>query len=266
MKQSGRCVSAAKQNPHRPGIAPALGLRAGGDGVVIVRQESRRKEQFHMTGTMETDRASKGSEATGNGRATDVAPAYREVRYERSRNLPTLLEHLSASLLVSTYQAGKLFVVGARNGSPTLSFHNFEKAMGIAVQRDRIVVGTRNQVWFLARAPDIGPRLQPAGQYDGCFLARRSHFTGDIHGHELAWAGDELWIVNTLFSCLCTMHEDYSFVPRWRPPFISALAPEDRCHLNGLALAAGDRGRLTPQYVTALGETDTAGGWRPEKA
>ena len=68
----------------------------------------------------------------------------------------------------------------------------------------------------------------------------------EIHGHEMAWAGEELWIVNTLFSCLCTLRPEYSFVPRWKPPFISALAAEDRCHLNGLAVADG-----RPRYVTA---------------
>jgi uncharacterized protein (TIGR03032 family) len=162
---------------------------------------------------------------------------------------------------VSTYQAGKLFAVGALQGELALSFHNFEQAMGVAVKRDRIAVGTRHQIWSLRSAPDIAPRLEPAGRYDGCFLARSSHFTGDVHAHELAWAGDELWIVNSLFSCLCTLREDYSFVPRWRPPFITALAAQDRCHLNGLALSEGQ-----PQYVTALAETDTAGGWRPHKA
>jgi uncharacterized protein (TIGR03032 family) len=187
--------------------------------------------------------------------------AYREIRYEHSRNFPRVLEHLGASLLVSTYQAGKLFVVGARQGELTLSFHNFEQAMGVAVKPDRIAVGTRSQVWFLRGAPDIAPRLEPAGRHDACFLARTSHFTGDIHGHELAWAGNELWVVNTSFSCLCMLHPDYSFVPRWRPPFISALAAEDRCHLNGLAMSQGQ-----PQYVTALGETDTPAGWRPNKA
>jgi uncharacterized protein (TIGR03032 family) len=85
--------------------------------------------------------------------------------------------------------------------------------------------------------------------------------TGDIVIHEMAWAGDELWIINTRFSCLCTLHPDYSFVPRWQPPMISALAAEDRCHLNGLALADG-----RPRYATALGETDSAGGWRANKS
>jgi uncharacterized protein (TIGR03032 family) len=131
------------------------------------------------------------------------------------------LAHLGASLLVSTYLAGKLVVVGVYQGALALSFHNFEQAMGVAVRRDRIAVGARNQVWFLRNAPDLAPRVEPVGQHDGYFLARSSHVTGDIHGHELAWAGDELWVVNTLFSCLCTLHEAYSFVPRWQPWFIT---------------------------------------------
>jgi uncharacterized protein (TIGR03032 family) len=76
----------------------------------------------------------------------------------------------------------------------------------------------------------------------------------------MAWAGDELWVVNTRFSCLCTLDPDYSFVPRWRPPFVTALAAEDRCHLNGLAVVEGE-----PKYATALGESDTGGGWRANK-
>src|SRR5947209_19878374 len=104
--------------------------------------------------------ASKLPEVSTNGHTTDPAPNYREVRYEHSRNFPAVLEHLGVSLLVSTYQAGKLFVVGARQGALALSFHNFEQAMGVAVRRDRIALGTRTQVWFLRGAPDIAPRLE----------------------------------------------------------------------------------------------------------
>jgi uncharacterized protein (TIGR03032 family) len=50
-------------------------------------------------------------------------------------------------------------------------------------------------------------------------------------------------------------------LPDWKPPFITALAAEDWCHLNGLAMENG-----RPRYVTALGQTDTPGGWRPGKA
>ena len=77
----------------------------------------------------------------------------------------------------------------------------------------------------------------------------------------MAWAGEELWFVNTRFSCLCTLNGIHSFVPRWRPPFVTALAPEDRCHLNGLGLAR----TANSAFVTALAATDTPQGWRQHK-
>ena len=110
--------------------------------------------------------------------------------------------------------------------------------------------------------PALATKLEPAGTHDACYLPRRIHVTGDIDIHELARDGaDELWVVNTRFCCLCTLDAEHSFYPRWRPPFVSALAPEDRCHLNGLAMVDG-----RPKYVTALGETDAPGGWRANKA
>jgi uncharacterized protein (TIGR03032 family) len=136
----------------------------------------------------------------------------------------------------------------------------FDRPMGLAVDGGRLALGCRNQVWVFRNAPDIAPQVEPTGRHDACFVPRSSHVTGDIAVHELAWAGQELWVVNTRFSCLCTLHPDYSFVPRWRPPFVTALAADDRCHLNGLALVDG-----RPKYVTALGTTDTASGWRADK-
>ncbi len=185
----------------------------------------------------------------------------REVRHEFTHSLPSLLSQLGISLLVSTYQAGKVAVVGVASGELTLSYHNFEHVMGLAVKPDGIAVAARAQIWQLTAAHDLAARVEPAGRHDACFLTRSSHFTGEIQAHELAWAGDELWLVNTAFSCLCTLDGLHSFVPRWRPPFVSALAAEDRCHLNGLALAGG-----APKYVTALAETDTKEGWRANKA
>ena len=125
----------------------------------------------------------------------------------------------------------------------------------------RIAIGTRRQIWFLRSTPELAPRVKPAGKHDACYLTRSSHVTGEVHAHEMAWVGDELWFVNTLFSCLCTLDDNFSFVPRWKPRFITALAGEDRCHLNGLAMEEG-----RPRYLTAHGPTDTAGGWRPDKA
>jgi uncharacterized protein (TIGR03032 family) len=185
---------------------------------------------------------------------------YRDIRCSHSEDLPALLTELRASVLISTYQTGHLVVVAARQGRLVLTFHQFERAMGIAVKPGTLAVCTRKEVWFLRNAPDIAAKLQPAGDHDACFLARTSHFTGDLETHEAAWVGSEFWIVNTLFSCLAALHPHYSFAPRWRPPFVSTFHPEDRCHLNGLALVNGH-----PRYVTALAETDSPAGWRAVK-
>jgi protein O-GlcNAc transferase len=211
--------------------------------------------------------------------------ALREVRYEVSRDFVPILAEAGISLFVSTYQAGKLVVVGTDQGKLTLSFHNFEQAMGLALSGDTLAVGTRYQVWLLAREAGMAAQLDRGQTHDDCYLARRSQFTGQIHIHELAWgraegsgfgvqgSGDkkqgtgdggqeaaELWVVNTQFSCLATLDERHSFVPRWRPKFITGLAAEDRCHLNGLAMEDG-----RPKYVTAMSETDGPQSWRPTK-
>jgi uncharacterized protein (TIGR03032 family) len=206
------------------------------------------------------------------------APATRKIRHEYTHTLPALLNQLGVSLLVSTYQAGKVVAIGVAEGELTLSYHQFERAMGLAVAPDRIAVVSRVQVWFLNSAPDLACRVEPVGRHDACFVTRSSHFTGEIQAHELAWASanspfpggrrlgeGELWVVNAAFGCLCTLDDRHSFVPRWRPPFLTALASEDRCHLNGLAMAPGERGVSAPRYVTALGQTDTPQGWRASK-
>jgi uncharacterized protein (TIGR03032 family) len=53
----------------------------------------------------------------------------------------------------------------------------------------------------------------------------------------------------------------HSFQPIWKPPFITKTAPEDRCHLNGLAMENG-----TARYVTAVSRSDIVNGWRDRRA
>jgi uncharacterized protein (TIGR03032 family) len=183
-----------------------------------------------------------------------------EFHYTQTESFVALLHQLRASLLVTTYQANKLLVVRAAGGGLSTLVRTFDRPMGLAADSRRLAVGTRTEVWLLRNAPDIAPRVEPVGQHDACYVPRSCHVTGDIGIHEMAWAGEELWAVNTRFSCLCTLHPDYSFVPRWRPPFITALAAEDRCHLNGLAIVDG-----RPKYVTALGQNDTKDSWRATK-
>jgi hypothetical protein len=228
--------------------------------------------------------------------APPAAPAAVEFRYTQTDGFPTLLQQLGASLVITTYQANKLLVARAAGTGLSMLVRTFDRPMGLAVDGPRLALGTRKEVWFLRNAPDIAPRIEPAGHHDACFIPRSSHITGDIGVHDIAWANarrqesggrnqgtrvrdqsgptpdffltpdsclltPELWLVSTRFSCLATLSSEYSFVPRWQPPFISALAAEDRCHLNGLAIVDNE-----PRFVTALGTTDTRDGWRSDKA
>lgn len=190
----------------------------------------------------------------------DHDPKSVAVNYEHSGNWADVLEQLRLSILLSTYQAGKMVVLGSDRGIPTFAFHSFDQVMGLATSHDQIAVGSRRQIHFLKAAHEVAPTLSPPKTYDGCYVARNSFVTGSIHGHDLAFGKEGLWVVNTLFSCLCTLEDDFNFFPRWRPPFISQLIDQDRCHLNGLALENG-----APRFVTVLGITDEPAGWRSNK-
>ncbi|MEQ8424464.1 MAG: TIGR03032 family protein, partial [Cyclobacteriaceae bacterium] len=97
--------------------------------------------------------------------------------------------------------------------------------------------------------------------YDALYLPRAMYFTGENDIHDLHWANDTLWAVNTRFSCLATIDDAYSFTTQWKPHFITRAEPNDQCHLNGVAFE-NDK----PKYVTALGQSTEAGGWRETKA
>jgi uncharacterized protein (TIGR03032 family) len=186
-----------------------------------------------------------------------AAPPLRSVH---TSTFPALLDELHISLLVTTYQAGKLVMLRADGGTLNTHFRGFQKPMGLAVDGDRLAIGTGLEIWEYHNVPAVARRLEPRGRHDACFLPRLGYCTGDIQIHEMVWGADQLWFVNTRFSCLCTLDRIHNFVPRWKPSFIAELAPEDRCHLNGLCMVEG-----RPAFVTALGETNAPGGWRVEK-
>jgi uncharacterized protein (TIGR03032 family) len=198
------------------------------------------------------------AEAPAANAAAAASPTLSSVH---TTSLPALLEQLGISLAVSTYQAGKLILVRVDDGKANTHFRTFRQPMGLARQGPRLAIGTLTHVWDYVDQPAVAPKAEPAGRHDACYLPRSAHVTGNIAIHEMAFVADELWIVNTRFSCLATIARDSSFVPRWRPRFITGYSLEDRCHLNGLGVRDG-----RVRYVTALGATDTAAGWRANKA
>lgn len=213
---------------------------------------------------MSDDTRHAGSADSGGGNSAEA-----RVRSVHTNSFPPILAQLRSSLMVTTYQAGKLVMLRNDNGVLNTHFRIFNKPMGLAVSEGRLAIGTATSIQEFRNVPAVAPRISPPGTHDAAWLPRRENVTGDVQIHEMAWvkrsgqsasASPELWFVNTAFSCLATRSDEYSFEPRWRPKFVSHLAPEDRCHLNGMAVVDG-----RVKYVTALGATNTAGGWRENK-
>jgi len=175
--------------------------------------------------------------------------------------LPELLSELGCSLAISTYQAGKVIIISSDGERIVQLPRTFDTPMGLALSGSRLAVAAKDEIVLLADEPRLAASYpkQP-GKYDALFIPRSVHFCGQLMVHDMVWTKQGLLGVNTLFSCLFRLDPGFSFAPLWKPPFISLLAPEDRCHLNGLAVVGGK-----PRYATALGSSDTAGGWREGK-
>jgi len=173
------------------------------------------------------------------------------------------LAQSGGALAVSTYQAGKVAMIGWDGRRVTLLMREFDKPLGLAVSDGRLLLATRHDLWIFANSPLLAHEYleNEPGRYDGLYLPRATYHTGDLHTHDVTMVGDDIWLAATRFSCLAKLSYDFSFVPVWRPRFVSDLVPEDRCHLNGIAVREG-----RPRYVTTLGTTDAAGAWRQQKA
>lgn len=169
-----------------------------------------------------------------------------------------MLSALQSSVIVTTIQADRLIILRVRDGALNMHVRRVQHPMGLAVDNGRLALGVYNRVERYYDMPAVGDRVATPGEsLDAVFMPRTIHLTGHIDSHDLGWGKEELWVVSSRFSALCTLDGEHSFVPRWRPEFVTALRPEDRCHLNGLAMLDG-----VPRYVTALGRSDTPEGWR----
>ena len=183
-------------------------------------------------------------------------PAPDETKISVSRGLASWLTTNRTSFATTSYQSGRLFLVGTMpDGTASVHQQAFSRAMGVCWDRGGLWLASRVQLWRLENILPEGMIAQ--GRFDLSLMPRTTYITGDIDVHEVAVDGEGRPVfVNTSFSCLATLDPVQSFRPIWKPPFITELAREDRCHMNGLGMLDGK-----PKYVTAVGQTDAAGGW-----
>lgn len=205
---------------------------------------------------MPTDTLADMNRPIGTGAPASAPSAFQVFA---SRGFPGWLESQGVSLALSTYQSGKLFLIGRGDaGRLSIFERTFERCMGLWSDGQTVWLASAFQIWRLENALDEGEKLDG---YDRLYIPRVGYTTGDIDVHDMAIDADGKPIfVCTLFGCLATLSDRYNFEPIWRPPFISKLAAEDRCHLNGLALQNG-----RPKYVTACSRSDVVDGWRDKR-
>ncbi len=177
-----------------------------------------------------------------------------------SREVPALLQTLRCSLAISTYQAGKVIFISPGQKERLIQLpRTFQKPMGLALKGRLMGLATLDEVLVLSNDRSLATHY-PAkpNTYDALYIPRATYYTGALDVHDLDWGADgHLYAVNTSFSCIIRIDHQYSFTPVWKPPFISKLASEDRCHLNGMAMDAG-----RPRFVTAFNAGDTPQSWR----
>lgn len=176
-----------------------------------------------------------------------------------SRGFVDWLARQQVSLAFSTYQTGKLFLVGHNSdGRFSVYDRTFERAMGLAGDGQTIYMATLYQLWRLENV--LQPEETLEG-YDRHYVPQVGYTTGDLNVHDVALDADgRPLFISARFSCLATVSERHHFKPLWMPKFISRMAGEDRCHLNGLAVVDGQA-----RYVTACSQSDIVDGWREHR-
>ena len=181
--------------------------------------------------------------------------------YSQSPGLVGRLRRLKATVAFSSYQSGVLYMLGVNpQGGAQIHQSALPKPMGLAYRDGRLVVSTNYQIFEYANV--LEPGEQANQLFDACFMPRRVHVTGQFDAHDVALDSDGVPIfVNTRFNCVARIDHRHSFSELWRPPFISRLVNEDRCHLNGFAVEDGE-----VRYATAVSRSDTIDGWRDRRA
>ncbi len=185
-----------------------------------------------------------------------------KVEYSLSGGLVGRLARLNIALAFTSYQSSCLYLLGRDpKGGAHLHQSAMPKPMGLCNDGNGgLVMSAGAEILHFANV--LNPGQQINRTFDACFLARTGHVTGSLDAHDVGVdKNGDIVFVNTRFNCLATVSPRHSFSILWKPPFISALIDEDRCHLNGLAMEDGEAA-----YVTAVSRSDTIDGWRDRRA
>jgi uncharacterized protein (TIGR03032 family) len=168
-----------------------------------------------------------------------------------------LLQRTNISL-IAALRPGGIACFGGQDGALVMSFTPMAVSLGMATDGTRLAVGYRREIAVFAPSTRLAEHLPgKPRQHDVLFVPVGAFRTGECMVHEMTLDGTSVVFANTQFSCLSRADGFSSFVPMWKPPFVSVLMPEDRCHLNSFAT---DGRRI--RYATAFAASDKPKGYR----
>ena len=134
----------------------------------------------------------------------------RPVSISCTRGLADWLLRNNVSLAFTSYQTGRLYLVGVDDQNRVAFQERFlARAMGLWADQQRLLVSTIFQVW---RFENVVP-VPPSGTGpDRHYVPRVAHTTGDLDIHDIGVMADgRIVFVNTLFSCLATLSPTHAF-------------------------------------------------------
>jgi len=185
--------------------------------------------------------------------------AQQPFQFQYTPSVADLLKQLNSSLALSTYQAGKVIFISAQDNNKLVQLpRNFSKAMGIAIHKNKLALACKEEIIVFSNSRSLAQHYPNNPKtYDTMFLPRCTYYTGAVDIHDIDFTNEDLCAVNTNFSCIVRIDDNFSFTPIWKPNFITKATAGDHCHLNGMAV--NPEGEI--KYVTAFAQTDTPRGW-----
>ena len=183
-----------------------------------------------------------------------------ELSFTYSPSILSWFKNNECNIIATSYKTNMIYSMGITedNGIEKFSlwFNWFNRPTAISVDSDHLWLSTQHSI---LKCANTSSKENLEEGFDCSFVPMNTFNTNNIDGHDFTTTKDgKLMFVNTKFSCISTLSDTYNFNVEYVPPWISKVAPEDRCHLNGMCLDEDDN----IKYITAVCDSDVQDGWR----
>lgn len=179
-----------------------------------------------------------------------------------SPEFPEILEKLGGSIMLTTYQTGKVILLSTKDGKITQLVRDFDRPMGVSFHGELMALALRTNITLFKNSKFLAQTYpKKENIYDNLYYPTATNITSYIDTHDITFCKYGLVAVNTAYSCLVKLDGQCSFEPIWYPPFIKEFASGDACHLNGVCVDEDSELR----YISAFAKSTKPGGWRLNK-